>query len=384
MGVTRLLDHVAKRWQPSWYNFAGVLLPYHLDSYDHSLTAKPQVKEQRSTDVRSKTSLPLGVANTAPTEVHSNIYTNPPSPLRPVLLPIPFSDVAAHSSNPRGTSTSVVEENDELHSPVTLQSGKQESTTIINSEDVPRPRRQARDKAMAKIRQAQGQPKKRPRSSGSNISPAAKRRKAPANSASQHTEARMEAEDEQDKTEVESTLTAHDEVIPPIKSTPILYLARSLTILTCILLVPANRTCVTDDTHPSTGTRASISVEVLSDPPKQHVKSSLECEPSDKALAKDEEGLGAALRKRNALAKDIALTEAHIEYLRDALDKWSALTDTARKILGPYNTQDDIVRTLNRQEVALSVLKTDINCIQYKIEGFRRGENLIRAPTCIV
>ena len=382
MGVTRLLDHVAKRWQPSWYNFAGVLLPHHLESYDHSIAAKPQVKEQLSTDVRSNTSLPLRMANTAITEVHSNIYTNPPSPLHPVLLPIPFPEGGAHPSNPRGTSTSVVEENGRLQGPVPLQSSKQESAPIIDLEDTPRPRRQARDKAMAKIRQAQGQPKKRPRSSGSNISPAAKRRKAPANSASPHAEDRIEAEEEQDKTEVESALTAHEEAIPPIKSTPMLYLARPLTILTCVLLVPASKTCVSDDTHPSNGPRASITVKVSGDPPMQHVKRP-ECEPSDKVLAKDEEGLGAALRKRNVLTKDIALTEAHIEFLRDALDKWSALTDTARKILGPYNTQDDIVRTLNRQEVALGILKTDINCIQYKIEGFRRGENLTRAPTCI-
>ena len=97
----------------------------------------------------------------------------------------------------------------------------------------------------------------------------------------------------------------------------------------------------------------------------------------------DYEGMVAALRKQKTLIKEIALTEAHIKSLRDGIKNWNTLTDAARKMLGRYHTQDDINRTLTRQEMVLCLLKTEVNCVDYKIELFRRGENLTRAPTCV-
>ena len=97
----------------------------------------------------------------------------------------------------------------------------------------------------------------------------------------------------------------------------------------------------------------------------------------------DYESMVAALRKQKTLIKEIALTEAHIESLQSGLRNWSALTDDARKMLGKYHTQDDIRRTLTRQEMVLCLLKTEVNCTEYKIERFRRGENHTQAPTCI-
>ena len=148
------------------------------------------------------------------------------------------------------------------------------------------------------------------------------------------------------------------------------------------MLVPVQKTCIPEDTQPSSGPRALINVEVIGDPLDQHVKG-LEREFHHKALAEEKEGLEAELRKRNTLIKDIATTEAHIESLQSGLRNWSALTDDARKMLGKYHTQDDIRRTLTRQEMVLCLLKTEVNCTEYKIERFRRGENHTQAPTCI-
>ena len=104
---------------------------------------------------------------------------------------------------------------------------------------------------------------------------------------------------------------------------------------------------------------------------------------SHSVMTEDEEDLDTALRQKNALIKDIAQTEGHIQSLKDGLENWSALTDAARKMLGRYHTQDDIKRTLTRQEMVLCLLKTEVNCTEYKIERFRRGENHTQAPTCI-
>ena len=237
VGVTHLLNHVAKCWQPSWYQFAGALIPAALREEHGAVVPEPHVKDQSSTGNGSNTSPPPAIANLANTEVHSDGHANPPSPLHTVLLQIPFLDTEAHASTLRGAPTSVVEDIDRLQSPAILKSSKQESAPALELEGCLRPRRQARDKALAKIRKSQGQPKKRSRLSGSNISPPAKRRKATAAGLNQHTEASIETEEEeQEKTEVEGVLQEHDEVIPPIRSTPIQQIAQSLTTLTCIFV----------------------------------------------------------------------------------------------------------------------------------------------------
>ena len=180
-GVSRLKNHVAKCWQPTWHEFAGVLLPSALLKDDQSVAPKPRAEEQSGTNPPR----PLAISNLATTVVHSDSYITPPSPLRPVLLAGPFSETEAYARHPRGTSTSTVEEVDQSQTSLNLQTGKQESVSAIELQGSLRPRRQARDNALVKIREAQGQPKKRSRSSGRNLSPGAKRRKTPAKSANE-------------------------------------------------------------------------------------------------------------------------------------------------------------------------------------------------------
>ena len=119
-------------------------------------------------------------------------------------------------------SASIVEEVAESQTSLNLQSGKQESVPAIELQGSLRPRRQARDNALVKIREAQGQPKKRSRSSGRNLSPGAKRRKTPAKSANEPAATSVEAEEEtRDTTGVETALQASpEEAIPPIIGTP--------------------------------------------------------------------------------------------------------------------------------------------------------------------
>ena len=143
MGVTCLLDHLAKHWQPSWYHFAGVLLPSALLKDDQSVAPKPRAEEQSGTNP----SRPLAISNLATTVVHSDSYITPPSPLRPVLLPGPLSETEAELRHPRGTSASIVEEVDESQISVNLQSSRQESVPAVELQASLRPRRQARDKA---------------------------------------------------------------------------------------------------------------------------------------------------------------------------------------------------------------------------------------------
>ena len=382
-GVTRLLDYIAKCWRPSWYEIAGVLLPVELRKYGPVVADVPHVKEQSNIGYGSNTSPSLAMTNPATTKVHSGGYTTPPSSTHHVPSPAPLQEREAHASNPGGVSTSVVEETNGFESPVTSRSYEGENALDTELNGPLRPRRQARDKALVKIRQTQGQPKKRSRLSGDNASPAPKRRKTPVNGANQHTEAEIEAEEEkQDKTVVENVFQDQEKAISTIKGTPILSLARCLTILTCILLAPAQKTGMPDDTHPSSAPTEPISVEALADPLMQYVKR-LECLLRGKALTEDEEDLDTALRQKNALIKDIAQTEGHIQSLKDGLENWSALTDAARKMLGRYHTQDDIKRTLTRQEMVLCLLKTEVNCLEHKIERFRREGNLARAPTCV-
>ena len=97
----------------------------------------------------------------------------------------------------------------------------------------------------------------------------------------------------------------------------------------------------------------------------------------------DYESMVAALRKQKTLIKEIALTEAHIESLRNGLSNWITLTEAARKMLGRYHTEEDISRTLRRQEAILRFLKAEINCVEYRIEAYRPRENLAQSPTCI-
>ena len=109
----------------------------------------------------------------------------------------------------------------------------------------------------------------------------------------------------------------------------------------------------------------------------------LDCTPHGEAVVLGEGGLATAVRRHDALIKEIILTEAHIQFLRDALENWLALTVTDRKMLGRYHTRNDILGTLSCEEATLSLLRSVINCVEYKIEGLRRGKDLTRESTCI-
>ena len=184
----------------------------------HSVAPKPHAEQQIGTDGVSNPTRPLAISNQVTTVVHTDSYITPPSPLRPVLLPGPLSETEADVPHPRGTSASIVEEVDESQTSVNLQSSKQESVTLQGSL---RPRRQARDNALVKIRQSHSQPKKRPRSSDNNLSPAAKRMKAPAKRAKEPPATIVEAEETtEDTAKVATTLQVVEEAIPPIKGTP--------------------------------------------------------------------------------------------------------------------------------------------------------------------
>ena len=132
---------------------------------------------------------------------------------------------------------------------------------------------------------------------------------------------------------------------------------------------------MSNDTHPSGEPRASVSVDVLGEPPMQRV---------NKFDYADYEGMVAALRKQKTLIKEIALTEAHIESLRDGIKNWNTLTDAARKMLGRYHTQEDILGTLSLEKANLRDLRAEMNCVEYRIERLRPGENLTRNHPCIV
>ena len=117
---------------------------------------------------------------------------------------------------------------------------------------------------------------------------------------------------------------------------------------------------MSNDTHPSGEPRASVSVDVLGEPPMQRV---------NKFDYADYESMVAALRKQKTLIKEIALTEAHIKSLRDGIKNWNTLTDAARKMLGRYHTQDEIRGALSYQENSLRNLKYEINYVEYEIEA---------------
>ena len=139
---------------------------------------------------------------------------------------------------------------------------------------------------------------------------------------------------------------------------------------------------MSNDTHPSEAPRASVSVDVTCDPSMEYVNRLDSAFRAEGSVLEDGD-LETTLCRQKTLIKEIALTEAHIESLRNGLKNWITLTDAARKMLGRYHTQEDISRTLRRQEAFLRFLRSEINCAEYKIEAYRPRENLTRSPTCI-
>ena len=368
MGVTRLLNRVAKCWQPSWFEFAGALLPLNMQDNTDSGAAKSCAEEQSGTRNSSAALHSLMIPNLTTTDIRPYDFRSTPSPLRPMPLQVPFSETVAHAHPPPGRSTaSVVESDNGLQSPAVEFAGSL------------RPRRQARDKALAKIKQASDHPKKRIRSSPRSLSPATQRRKAPVRKVNEHSEMSVEIkEKEPENNEVKSFLQWHEAPILPMIGTPILKLQCS-TVLTLILIVAAQKTSMSCDTQRSGDHVASVKEEVSGGLVTEEVKNLGYAE----TLVLGGGTLDAALRKQAALMKEIAEVQAHIDTLRDGLENWNILSDRAREMLGRYHTQKDISMTLSRQEAVLSFLKSEINCADHKVEMFRRKEYLTWEPTSI-
>ena len=134
-----------------------------------------------------------------------------------------------------------------------------------------------------------------------------------------------------------------------------------------------------NDTHPSGSPRASVCVN----PPMEHVNGLDDAFRAEGSVLEDGD-LETTLCRQKTLIKEIALTEAHIESLRDGIKNWNTLTDAARKMLWRYHTQEDILGTLSLEKANLRDLRAEMNCVEYRIERLRPGENLTRNHPCIV
>ena len=192
MCMDRLKEYVSDNWQPSWYDLAGVLLPTRLL---HSSRSKPSKtsgtardsKASRSvaqTKVATKTRQSNRTACSHPSpDVPGEAGTKrqqspseqrePDSNARTASIPRP-SKKARSSSHPP-TSTLIVKDADGVQPTEELQSKRLEgSSTAVDLVDTPRPRREAKNKAVDLIRKCQA-----PRKRGSGISrriPAAQRK----------------------------------------------------------------------------------------------------------------------------------------------------------------------------------------------------------------
>ena len=98
---------------------------------------------------------------------------------------------------------------------------------------------------------------------------------------------------------------------------------------------------MSNDTHPSEAPRASVSVDVTCNSPMEYVNRLDSAFRAEGSVLEDGD-LETTLCRQKTLIKEIALTEAHIESLRNGLKNWITLTDAARKMLGRYHTQEDI------------------------------------------
>ena len=104
---------------------------------------------------------------------------------------------------------------------------------------------------------------------------------------------------------------------------------------------------------------------------------------SHRVLSWYEERMTIASQKQGRLASAIVLKEGYVASLRSCLLHWAAITESTLQMLGRYHTEEDISRTLRRQEAILRFLKAEINCVEYRIEAYRPRENLAQSPTCI-
>ena len=199
--ITLLKRRVAKCWQPSWYEFAGVLTPSNLQGVSHSNPAESRVEEL--SDTRPK-----------------GADTKPQQSPRQHLVPHACATTMSTSRVSPHAKSSTAKDADGLQPPATLQSGKLESgPPAVEMASSSRPRRQARDKAVARIKELEAHDRRKRRPGPSDgILFAAQQGKALAKLIKSR---RKKSVNGKDKTEVENPSGVRNEVIPPIKSTPV-------------------------------------------------------------------------------------------------------------------------------------------------------------------
>ena len=237
ISMARLKSHVAKCWQPSWYTLAGVLTPPELQGIPHLDPTETHVDEPPGTTEDSNAAYSVarikahtrGLRSNRTADTHSS-----PSPSRgeprqsgtepekvPHKRPVPDSNVrrtsrakvpknAASSLHPP-TSALTADNGDGIQSTRTPQPRRPDgSSPTVDSVGSSRPRRQAREMAVTRIRECQAKGKKRSGPSRGNPSPAAQRKKPPAKVVQQA------KADGKSTTVVEHPLLVPDEVIPQV------------------------------------------------------------------------------------------------------------------------------------------------------------------------
>lgn len=111
-GVARLRAHVAESWQPTWRQFAGILLPSELDEDGYLFAPEPHAEEQFDTAPPSNPYTALFSLCVAIDKILADENIGPPSPLRL------FSDAEVQTSHPtESSSASLVEGVDGIQSP---------------------------------------------------------------------------------------------------------------------------------------------------------------------------------------------------------------------------------------------------------------------------
>ena len=282
IGVTRLSNYVTKHWKPSWYEFAGVLIPPQISKGASSATSKAYLEQifdtGHSPNPPHPAPTPERVTKDPHTRPSNKFLPHPspaPSPLTSLPLPAAFSETGvdshhqtAHndpssrsslnvrgqadtllerpprqlpsstsstiSGNPKSirlhltplTSTLSDKEVNRSSTPIVSQSGKLgRKSPISEKSDGYWTRRHARDKAEALMKPPRGKETKRSRGLCRNASAVTQRRMAPSQRALDRTRISMGGKVEgnvkrQKVTADEDASKVSNEVIPPIRSTP--------------------------------------------------------------------------------------------------------------------------------------------------------------------
>ena len=258
-----------------------------------------------------------------------------------------------------------------LQPSVTLQSGKSGGLPAIDLVDSPRPKHQARDKAIDLIKKCNAQGKKRSRSLRGSPQPPASRRKAPAKT--------VRVREQTSVDNVEDPPVAHNEAISSTKSTH--FIALMIFDYTDIHFTVSTQELGSIRSNTKLfNLSVSVDDKDLCSPLKELLKK-LTSTISPETVPLHEARLLGALWKQEELQIAIALKEGHIAALRNGLNNWGTMTEAARQELGKYRKQEEIQGTLRYEEDSLLRLKYKLNSVQYQIKTLRRMGNSTRGVT---